>query len=55
MLIWLLHEGMILPFRTQQLKRWTGHMSHFNGLGALKAVLINGTNYGKIDNILYRY
>ena len=30
-------------------------MSHFNGLGALKAVLIKGTNYRKIDNTLYRY
>ena len=30
-------------------------MSHFNGLGALKAVLIIGTDYRKIDNILYRY
>ena len=30
-------------------------MSHFNGLGALKALLIIGTNYRKIDNTLYRY
>ena len=30
-------------------------MSHFNGLGALKAVLIIGTDYRKIDNTLYRY
>ena len=30
-------------------------MSHFNGLGVLKAVLIKGTNYRKIDNTLYRY
>ena len=30
-------------------------MSHFNGSGALKAMLIKGTNYRKIDNTLYRY
>ena len=30
-------------------------MSHFNGLEALKAVLIIGTDYRKIDNTLYRY
>ena len=30
-------------------------MSHFNGLGALKAVLIKGTNYRKIDNTVYWY
>ena len=30
-------------------------MSHFNGLGALKAVLIIGADYRKIDNTLYRY
>ena len=30
-------------------------MSHFNGLGALKAVLIIGTDFRKIDNTLYRY
>ena len=29
-------------------------MSHFNGLEALKVVLIKGTNYRKIDNTLYR-
>ena len=28
-------------------------MSLFNELGALKAVLIKGTNYRKIDNTLY--
>ena len=30
-------------------------MSHFNGLEPLKAVLIKGINYRKIDNALYRY
>ena len=39
MLIWLLHEGIILLFRTQHLKRLTAHMSHFNGLGGIKAEL----------------
>ena len=45
----------LCSFCDSHLSMYQVSMSHFNGLGALKAVLIIGTDYRKIDNTLNKY